>query len=201
MVVKVYISGISGNKEVKKRQQRVLMILDSKNITYDTLDITEPGKESDKEFMQQNSKTRESKHPLPPQIFNEDIYCGDYEDFDIANENDELEKFLKMPESSNKTSAPSAVENGHVNGNTSSRENSADKESAVSGDQQVPESQESIARQEESIVGVSDNTIVQEDKMATNDILDEHGSPVKDEKMDEDIEDKNKDNDEPAGEE
>lgn len=62
--------------QVKKRQQRVLMILDSKNISYDVLDITEPGKETDKEFMQQNSKTRESKHPLPPQIFNEDAYCG-----------------------------------------------------------------------------------------------------------------------------
>lgn len=52
------------------------MILDSKNIGYDCIDITEPGKEADKEFMQQNSNARDSKHPLPPQIFNEDTYCG-----------------------------------------------------------------------------------------------------------------------------
>jgi len=135
MVVKVFTSGISGNKEVKKRQQRVCMILDSKNITYDVIDITEPGKEADKEFMQQNSNAKDAKHPLPPQIFNDEAYCGDYDEFDLANENDELEKFLKVPAG---LSSNTKVENGHVaNGTTSSRENSAEKES---GDQQVPES-------------------------------------------------------------
>ncbi len=105
MVVRVYVSGISGNKEVssttitifsmfippgnrtvnsaftssfqvKKRQQRVTMILESKNIKYNVIDITEPGKENEKEFMQENSKARDSKHPLPPQIFNDERYCG-----------------------------------------------------------------------------------------------------------------------------
>lgn len=52
------------------------MILDSKNVDYETIDITEPGKELDKEFMQSNSVGRDSKYPLPPQIFNEDEYCG-----------------------------------------------------------------------------------------------------------------------------
>lgn len=61
---------------MKKRQQRVLMILDSKNVEYETIDITEPGKELEKEFMQANSIARDSKYPLPPQIFNEDDYCG-----------------------------------------------------------------------------------------------------------------------------
>lgn len=61
---------------MKKRQQRVLMILDSKNVEYETIDITEPGKEMEKEFMQSNGIARDSKYPLPPQIFNEDEYCG-----------------------------------------------------------------------------------------------------------------------------
>ena len=52
------------------------MILDSKNIEYVVVDITEPGKENEKEFMQQNGKTKEAKYPLPPQIFNNDDYCG-----------------------------------------------------------------------------------------------------------------------------
>uniref|UniRef100_A0A1B6KHB2 Uncharacterized protein n=1 Tax=Graphocephala atropunctata TaxID=36148 RepID=A0A1B6KHB2_9HEMI len=143
MVVKVYISGISGNKEVKKRQQRVCMILESKNITFEAIDITEPGKEPDKEFMQQNSNAKDAKHPLPPQIFSDETYCGDYDEFDLANENDELEKFLKVPVSSPAGSTAN-VENGHVaNGNTSSRENSADKEA---GDQQVPERYDSVER-------------------------------------------------------
>lgn len=61
---------------MKKHQQRVLMILDSKNVEYVAVDITEPGKENEKEFMQQNSNAKEAKHPLPPQIFNGEEYCG-----------------------------------------------------------------------------------------------------------------------------
>lgn len=71
--------------QVKKRQQRVLMILDSKNIEYEVIDITEPGKESEKEFMQEKSTSKGSttsdqdpRHPLPPQIFAGEEYCGEY---------------------------------------------------------------------------------------------------------------------------
>lgn len=103
MVVKVYISGMSGNKEVKKRQQRVTMILDSKHIPYSIVDITEPGQEAEKDFMQKNSQRTGAtvsdlnpRHPLPPQIFSDGEYCGDYDDFDMANEVDNLEVFLKL---------------------------------------------------------------------------------------------------------
>ncbi|CAB0002319.1 unnamed protein product [Nesidiocoris tenuis] len=112
MVIKVYTSGISGNKEVKKRQQRIMMILESKGIAYEAIDITEPGNEDDKQFMQDHAKPKEgAKHPLPPQIFNELDYCGDYEGFDVANENDELEIFLKMPLP---PAPPAPVVNGKV---------------------------------------------------------------------------------------
>ncbi|KAK9308478.1 hypothetical protein QLX08_001630 [Tetragonisca angustula] len=134
MVVKIYISGISGNKEVKKRQQRVLMILDSKNVEYETIDITEPGKEMEKEFMQMNGIARDdSKYPLPPQIFNEDEYCGDYEDFDLANEIDELEEFLKVTPANAKENIPDLNKTKEIqeNGNTTSREPSTDKETAA----------------------------------------------------------------------
>lgn len=62
--------------QVKKRQQRVMMILESKNVKYEVIDITEPGREAEKEFMQMNSMARESKYPLPPQVFNDEDYCG-----------------------------------------------------------------------------------------------------------------------------
>lgn len=52
------------------------MILESKNVEYQVIDITEPGKEAEKEFMQLNSTAKDSKYPLPPQIFNEEDYCG-----------------------------------------------------------------------------------------------------------------------------
>lgn len=103
MVIKVYLSGMSGSKEVKKRQQRVTMILDSKHIPYTIIDITEPGQEAEKDFMQKNSEhngatisDQTPRHPLPPQMFNDAEYCGDYDDFDLANEVDNLEVFLKM---------------------------------------------------------------------------------------------------------
>ena len=52
------------------------MILESKNVEYQVIDITEPGKDQEKEFMQMNSNAKDSKYPLPPQIFNEEDYCG-----------------------------------------------------------------------------------------------------------------------------
>lgn len=79
------------------------MILESKNIPYEVIDITEPGRESDKEFMQNKSTSNgatvsdpEPRHALPPQMFNDEDYCGDYDAFDLANEIDTLEQFLKV---------------------------------------------------------------------------------------------------------
>lgn len=164
MVVKVYISGISGNKEVKKRQQRVLMILDSKSIKYDVIDITEPGKESDKEFMQNNSKSNggtvsdpNPRSALPPQVFNDDEYCGDYDLFDLANEVDTLEQFLKMeapPEE------PPQVDN--------------EQEKAVNGDVEA-ESKETEASTEEK-VDTTDTTETADDKEKSPE---KEGSPAK----------------------
>jgi hypothetical protein len=68
---------------VKKRQQRVLLILDSKNVQYEVIDIAEPENEGLKDFMQTNCTSPGAtisdpnpRHPLPPQIFNDDDYCG-----------------------------------------------------------------------------------------------------------------------------
>ncbi|XP_054724435.1 SH3 domain-binding glutamic acid-rich protein homolog [Uloborus diversus] len=97
MVVKVYISGISGNHEIRKRQQRVLFILSSLKIEFEVIDITEMGKEEDREFMRSQCKLHEKEPALPPQIFNEEVYCGDYEDFEVANETSCLMQFLKLP--------------------------------------------------------------------------------------------------------
>lgn len=80
------------------------MILDSKSIKYEIVDITEPGKEPVKEMMQEKSISKGGtvsdptpRHALPPQLFYDDDYCGDYDQFDLANEIDTLEDFLKLP--------------------------------------------------------------------------------------------------------
>lgn len=84
-------------KKIKKRQQRAQMILDSLEIPYNLIDVTEPGNEKERNQMQAICKKREpSTTPLPPQFFNDDEYCGDYEDFDAANDEDKVKIMLKL---------------------------------------------------------------------------------------------------------
>lgn len=96
MTIKVYISGICGSQEVRKRQQRVLFILQSMAIDLQVIDVTEPGREEELTFMQEECKKHEKKDPLPPQIFNDNEYCGDYGDFQLANDDDVVLRFLKL---------------------------------------------------------------------------------------------------------
>ncbi|XP_017041447.1 SH3 domain-binding glutamic acid-rich protein homolog isoform X6 [Drosophila ficusphila] len=146
MVLKVYVSGMSGNKEVKKRQQRVLMILDSKNIKYDTVDITEPGKESEKELMQIKSTSNggtvsdpEPRHPLPPQLFNDDEYCGDYDAFDMANEIDTLEVFLKLAPADTTAVSTAQIELKQENGESKKEEAEAEEKKSEEEEKEKPE--------------------------------------------------------------
>ncbi|VDI30838.1 Hypothetical predicted protein [Mytilus galloprovincialis] len=97
MVIKVYISSVTGNSKMRKQQQHVQSTLESFKIDFENIDISCPNNEEDKKFMRANSKTPEgSTVPLPPQIFNEEEYCGDYEDFDLNVEDNLLYEFLKM---------------------------------------------------------------------------------------------------------
>lgn len=53
------------------------MILDSLDINYQIVDVTEPGHEKEREQMQTVCKKREPNNvALPPQFFNDDTYCG-----------------------------------------------------------------------------------------------------------------------------
>ncbi|XP_050696287.1 SH3 domain-binding glutamic acid-rich protein homolog isoform X4 [Eriocheir sinensis] len=103
MVIKVYVSLISCSQEVKKNQQRAVMILESKNIPFTTIDITDPGQEDSKEYMNENAKPKgNNRVPMTPQLFNEAEYCGDFDDLDMANENDQLGEFLRLTEDEKK---------------------------------------------------------------------------------------------------
>jgi len=73
------------------------MILESKNIPFVTIDITDPSQDEAREYMTENAQPKgENKVPATPQIFNEATYCGDFEDLDAANECDEIGEFLKL---------------------------------------------------------------------------------------------------------
>lgn len=177
MVIKVYISGISGNKEVKKRQQRVLLILDSKNVKYEVIDMAEPGAEEAKDFMQNNSTSFGAtigdptpRHPLPPQIFNDEVYCGDYDLFDMANELDEMENFLKLePNSLNEQT--STAEINLKNGDASIDEKidnvlgktEETKENEVPNEQEDKEGNKEEAASKEDGSGDKEDTVDKDD--------------------------------------
>ncbi|KAM4020659.1 adapter SH3BGRL [Anomaloglossus baeobatrachus] len=97
MVIKVYIASSSGSVTIKKQQQTVLGFLDALKIQYEEMDIA--ADEENRKWMRANvpeSCRPESGIPLPPQIFSDDRYLGDYEAFFDARENNELYTFLGM---------------------------------------------------------------------------------------------------------
>jgi len=117
MGIRVFISGNSGNKEIVTHQTRLLMILDSLAIEHDIVDITAPAMDEARNFMRENGKKKDGeRHVLPPQIFNGDKYCGEYDDFDVANEDDVLEEFLGIPRKTPKSDPEAAanVEGGEA---------------------------------------------------------------------------------------
>eukprot|EP00092_Neocalanus_flemingeri_P026012 GFUD01028193.1.p1 GENE.GFUD01028193.1~~GFUD01028193.1.p1 ORF type:complete len:307 (+),score=130.93 GFUD01028193.1:72-992(+) len=98
MGVRVFISGHSGNKEIENSQMRIQMVLTSRDIEFDVVDISRPGMQEQRMFMREKGKKKEGqRNVIPPQIFNGEAHRGDYEDFDIANEDDDLEEFLGLP--------------------------------------------------------------------------------------------------------
>lgn len=141
---------MSGSKEVKKRQQRVTMILDSKHISYTVVDITEPGQEAEKDFMQKNSEhngatisDQNPRHPLPPQMFNDAEYCGDYDDFDMANEVDNLEVFLKIEAPKPAATSSSEVsEDQHKNGTGDAEQDQQSQVTAAAAEASTEEDDE-----------------------------------------------------------
>ncbi|XP_055532442.1 glutamic acid-rich protein-like isoform X3 [Wyeomyia smithii] len=188
MVIKVYISGMSGSKEVKKRQQRVTMILDSKHISYNIIDITEPGQEAEKDFMQKNSEhngatisDQNPRHPLPPQMFNDAEYCGDYDDFDLANEVDNLEVFLKL--AAPKPPADSTESNVEANGKG---EDKSDREEDEK-EQHVEESSTDEPDQQQLALGEGNEPVEKGDE-SDRQLMDETVDSVSHDKVGEDPE-------------
>lgn len=108
MVIKVYIAGVGCSSAQKNTQAAIMRYLDSKKIPYEAIDITTPENEEQKKFMRANSKTSPGKTvPLPPQIFNDDEYLGDYDEFFNYQEDNNLDVFFKL-------ASPTEVSNATV---------------------------------------------------------------------------------------
>ncbi|XP_055076251.1 SH3 domain-binding glutamic acid-rich-like protein 3 [Paramisgurnus dabryanus] len=91
MGIKLYYTTVTASREVKSQQAEVMRILDSKSIKYELIDISVGGAVRDEMRSKSGNPTA-----IPPQIFNEDQYCGNYEMFSDAVEDDTVEQFLKI---------------------------------------------------------------------------------------------------------
>ncbi|XP_078544630.1 adapter SH3BGRL [Lissotriton helveticus] len=97
MVIKVYIATSSGSTSIKKQQQDVMGFFDAVKIQYEEKDIA--ANEENRKWMRENVPENcrpSSGNPLPPQIFNDSGYCGDYNAFFEARENNEVYAFLGL---------------------------------------------------------------------------------------------------------
>lgn len=50
--------------------------MDSLRVDYESIDITDPGHEEDKDMIKEKCKHRNDQLPKTPQFFNDDTYCG-----------------------------------------------------------------------------------------------------------------------------
>ncbi|KAM9038187.1 SH3 domain-binding glutamic acid-rich protein-like isoform 2-T8 [Sarcophilus harrisii] len=77
MVIKVFIATSSGSIAIRKKQQEVVGFLEANKIDFKEFDIA--GDEDNRRWMRENvpgEKKPQNGIPLPPQIFNEEQYCG-----------------------------------------------------------------------------------------------------------------------------
>ncbi|XP_076001325.1 SH3 domain-binding glutamic acid-rich protein isoform X5 [Genypterus blacodes] len=130
MVIKVFLATSSGSTAIKKKQQDVVGFLEALKVEYAQLDIA--CNEDNRMWMRQNvpeEKKPSNGIPLPPQIFNEEGYCGDYDTFFDAKEDNSVYAFLGLPPPPGSKEAVEAekaniVENGtHAAEDTNAEEN------------------------------------------------------------------------------
>ncbi|XP_018100531.1 SH3 domain binding glutamate-rich protein L homeolog isoform X1 [Xenopus laevis] len=117
MVIKVFVATVAGSTAIKKKQQEVVGFLEANRIDFEQKDIA--CNDDNRQWMRENvpgEKKPENGIPLPPQIFNEEQYCGDFESFFDAKEGNEIFVFLGLtpPASKKDMEVPSDLHNGEV---------------------------------------------------------------------------------------
>ncbi|XP_055044481.1 SH3 domain-binding glutamic acid-rich-like protein 3 [Paramisgurnus dabryanus] len=91
MTITIYFTSVSGSREVKQQQTQIFDYLDAKQIKYFTVDISQSP-----ENKEQMRKKVGNPTAMPPQVFNGDKYCGDFQKFFQAIEDEKPEAFFKL---------------------------------------------------------------------------------------------------------
>ncbi|XP_029185702.1 SH3 domain-binding glutamic acid-rich-like protein 3 [Acropora muricata] len=89
--VTLYFSDISGSKEIKKRQMRIRTVLEGQKIPFEIVDVAQ-----DNEALGKMRELVDDEEALAPQIVNGSTYCGTFEEFETAIEQETLHEFLRL---------------------------------------------------------------------------------------------------------
>uniref|UniRef100_A0A8C2RQ71 SH3 domain-binding glutamic acid-rich protein n=1 Tax=Capra hircus TaxID=9925 RepID=A0A8C2RQ71_CAPHI len=135
----------SKQERIRKKQQEVVGFLEANKIDFKEFDIA--GDEDNRKWMRENvpgEKKPQNGIPLPPQIFNEEQYCGDFDSFFSAKEENIIYSFLGLapPPGSKVTKSPeeaSSLPDGEVAG---------EAQSTTEGTEKAEESGEHEAQEE-----------------------------------------------------
>uniref|UniRef100_H3BWW4 SH3 domain binding glutamate-rich protein n=1 Tax=Tetraodon nigroviridis TaxID=99883 RepID=H3BWW4_TETNG len=156
MVIKVFLATSSGSTAIKKKQQDVVGFLEALKVDYTQLDIA--CNEENRMWMRQNVPTEMKPSngiPLPPQIFNDDNYCGDYDTFFNAKEDNTVYSFLGLPPppGSKDKEVPVEERNGETQAEEEQaadrEEEEAEEEAPADGDEEQEEEAEDDRDEEE----------------------------------------------------
>ncbi|XP_025234025.1 SH3 domain-binding glutamic acid-rich protein isoform X2 [Theropithecus gelada] len=115
MVIKVFVATSSGSIAIRKKQQEVVGFLEANKIDFKELDIA--GDEDNRRWMRENvpgEKKPQNGIPLPPQIFNEEQYCGDFDSFFSAKEENIIYSFLGLAPPPDSKGSEKAEEGGET---------------------------------------------------------------------------------------
>uniref|UniRef100_S4RYU5 SH3 domain-binding glutamic acid-rich-like protein 3 n=1 Tax=Petromyzon marinus TaxID=7757 RepID=S4RYU5_PETMA len=89
--IRIIYKLLNWSHEVKSNQSEVQRVLEAKGLKFEMVDIA-----ANDEHRQNMRKLSGNPTAMPPQLFNENAYCGDYEKFAEAVELDSIETFLKL---------------------------------------------------------------------------------------------------------
>lgn len=91
MVIKLYTTSVTTNREIFNKQNRIKHVFEAKGIAFEEIDLCHDQEQRD--LMREKAGIPDL---LPPAIFNDDQYCGDFQEFEDAVEDNLLKEFLKL---------------------------------------------------------------------------------------------------------
>ncbi|XP_068564360.1 SH3 domain-binding glutamic acid-rich protein isoform X31 [Cebidichthys violaceus] len=169
MVIKVFLASSSGSTAIKKKQQDVVGFLEALKVDYAPLDIA--CNEENRMWMRQNvpeEKKPSNGIPLPPQIFNEEGYCGDYETFFDAKEDNMVYAFLGLPPPPGSKEAEQADKALIVENGTHAEETNAEEsldESIAQAEEEEEQEEEDLQSEEEEEAEVQEEEEEEEEDL------------------------------------